>query len=79
MQSPTASLKKKRRDSKLKDAKELAALKLKSKKNVATNSSQKNMKMKTKIAIVTFLHVPLETVVLDVIAIDIIMKNLYPK
>ena len=42
MQSPTASLKKKRRDSKLKDATELAALKLKSKKNVATNSSQKN-------------------------------------
>ena len=42
MESPTASLKKKRRDSKLKDATELAALKLKSKKNVATNSSQKN-------------------------------------
>ena len=43
MQSPTASLKKKRRDSKLKDATELAALKLKSKKNVATASCKSDL------------------------------------
>ncbi len=78
MESPTASLKKKRRDSKLKDAKE--SLELVMVEMLLINITiHLMMKMKTKITIVTFLHVPLETVVPDVIAIDITPKNLYPK